>query len=290
MRLRYLAGYGAYILALCHKLRSFWTKDNSGYVRVLMYHNIHESKLGLFERQIRYLASNYRFLTPEQFQRFVQGEYRVSGVNLFITFDDGFKSNRIVAEKVLNPLGIKGIFFIPTEFIGILDKNKQREFIAQKIYDGDVTNTEISSDMKPLTWEDLEYLLSQGHVIGSHTLNHRRLSILNSPNIIHDEIIESGNILEKKLGVPVTHFAYPFGDIDSISSCSMDLVKERYEYCFSGIRGANCYPVLPYAILRDSIAVGDPPRYVRLIVENGIDIFYRRKAAKLLTLAGGGTF
>ena len=286
MKFRHLVSYSVPVLELYRKMQALLAEEyKKGYVRVLMYHNIPEDKQGLFERQINYLASVYRFITPLQFPDFVTGKYCLSGINLLITFDDGFKSNRIVAEKVLHPLGIKGIFFVPTDFIGIPDENKQNEFIVKQIFDGDSDNTEISSDMKPLTWQDLKYLNDQGHTIGSHTKSHSRLSNLHAKDDLYGEIVESGNILEEKLGVPITLFAYPFGDINSISKNAMDLIKERYTHCFSGVRGKNSYPFSNYAIKRDAISVDDPLSYVRFIIEGGLDIIYRKKARKLLELS-----
>lgn len=284
MRLRYLAGSCASFLSLYRRGNLLLRNADSGYVKVLIYHHIPESKQELFKRQIQFLTSGNKFLTPLQFQEFVQGKYHISGINLLITFDDGFKSNRIVAEKFLNPLGIKGIFFVPTEFIGLQDMNKCNEFIVKQIYKGSTTDPEISSDMEPLAWKDLEYLLKQGHSIGCHTKNHKRLSELHAKEELYDEIVESGDILEKKLGVPINYFAYPFGDIDSISKVAMEVVKSRYKYCFSGVRGPNYFPVDTYAILRDTISLDDPLPYVRFIVEGGLDIIYRKKARKLLEL------
>lgn len=285
MKLRYLAGYGVPFLTLCRRGSLLLCNNNSGYVKVLMYHHIPESKQELFKRQIQFLASYNKFLTPIQFQEFLQEKYRISGTNLLLTFDDGFKSNRIVAEEILYPLGIKGIFFVSTEFIGLQDAQKRNEFIVQQIYDGYANNSEISFDMEPLTWEDLEYLLAQGHAIGSHGRNHRRLSSIHSQEELHDEIIESGNLLEEKLGIPITYFAYPFGDIDSISKQAFNVIKARYQYCFSGVRGANYYPTSGYVILRDTISIDDPPQYVRFIIENGLDVMYKKKVRRLLELA-----
>lgn len=285
MKLRYLVGYSTSFLAFYNRIRFLLAKDAAkGCLRILMYHNIPENKLELFKQQIYYLASIYRFLTPLQFLDFVNGKYCLSGINLLMTFDDGFKSNRIVAEKILAQFGIKGIFFVSTEFIGLQDTYKRKEFIAQQIYGGDSTNPEISSEMESLTWEDLEYLLDQGHVIGSHGRNHKRLSRIHSKEELYDEIVESGNMLEKKLGVPINYFAYPFGDIDSVSKFAMKMVKNRYKYCFSGVRGPNYFPVDTWAILRDTISLDDPLSYVRFIVEGGLDIIYRKKAKRLLVL------
>lgn len=284
MKLRYLASHGVLFLALYHRIQLLLSNNNLGYVRVLTYHNIPENKQTIFKDQIHYLASNYNFLTPLQFQEFLQGKYRISGTNLLLTFDDGFKSNRTVAEEILGPIGIKGIFFVPTEFIGIQDTYEQSEFIVQQMYDGDSGNPEISSEMEPLTLEDIKYLKDQGHAIGSHTKSHNRLSELDSKDDLYSEIIESGDILEKKLSIPIDFFAYPFGDINSINKYAIDLIKRRYKFCFSGVRGSNYYPVHKYAVLRDSISVDDPLLYVRFIVDGGLDILYRKKVRRLFEL------
>ncbi|OGL40571.1 MAG: hypothetical protein A2042_05315 [Candidatus Schekmanbacteria bacterium GWA2_38_11] len=266
-------------------MRSFLNRNHSGGVKILLYHHIPKNKKELFKNQINYLANNYQFITPVQFRDFIGGRYSFSGIKLLITFDDGFKSNLAVAEEILKPLGIKGIFFIPPDFIELIDNERQKDFISQKIYDGEITNSCITSDMKPLTWQDLEYLLEQGHTIGSHTKTHSRLSNLHSKDELYDEIIESGDLLEKKLGVPIDYFAYPFGNIDSINKPAMELIKQRYRYCFSGIRGINSPSQSSYTILRDTVYIDDPPMYVRLIIEGGIDSLYRRKILRLLELA-----
>ncbi|OHB47483.1 MAG: hypothetical protein A2106_05275 [Planctomycetes bacterium GWF2_40_8] len=290
MKLRHLVSYSVPVLVLYRKMQALLAKEyKKGYVRVLMYHNIPVNNFISFKRQIYYLTSRYKFLTPLQFQDFIQGKCHISGINLLLTFDDGFKSNRIVAEKILDPLGIKGIFFVLAEFPELKGENRRKKFIIKHIYGRNTTNPGISSDMKPLTWKDLEYLLSQGHAIGSHSCNHMRLSSIHSQRELYDEIIESGNILERRLGAPVIHFAYPFGDIDSINKSAMDLIKGRYTYCFSGVRGKNFYPFSNYAIKRDAISVDDPPLYVQLIIESGLDIIYRKKSKRLLALVSEST-
>lgn len=284
MKFRYFAGYANPVLTLFHKIHSFLNRNYFGGVRILLYHHIPENKIELFKKQLHYLSNKYHFITPSQFQGFVNGEHSFSDLKLLITFDDGFKSNRLVAEEILQPLGIKAIFFVSTDFIELLDSEKQKRFITQKIYNFKIAHFCVTSDMRPLTWKDLEYLVKQGHSIGSHTKSHSRLSALSSKDKLCGEIIESGDILERKLKIPITCFAYPFGDIDSINKSAMDLIKERYKYCFSGIRGANYYPVYKYAIFRDSISIDDPPQYLRLIMENGLDIVYRKKARRLIKL------
>ena len=93
----------------------------SNTLRVLNYHDIPEEELGHFANQIRWLARNYRFVTPSQFENMMIGHEPILGHNLLLTFDDGFLSNRDVAEKVLNPMNISALFFIISHFVEIND-------------------------------------------------------------------------------------------------------------------------------------------------------------------------
>ncbi|MHA1834664.1 MAG: polysaccharide deacetylase family protein, partial [Candidatus Baldrarchaeia archaeon] len=232
----------------------------------------------------QYLVANYHFLTPNEFQSFIKGNSTRSGINLLLTFDDGFRSSYTVAREILKELNIKAIFFIPTEFIGLKDDNERMNFIIQKIFDGNLGNPEISSDMRPMTWDDLKYLIKEGHAVGSHTRNHKRLSTLTSYCELYSEIIKSGDIIERRLRVPINFFSWPFGDVKSINNHAMNLIRERYELCFSGVRGANSVGTSPYLILRDAVSVDYPLEYLRFIIEGGLDILYRGKVRKLLCL------
>lgn len=62
-----------------------------------------------------------------------------------------------------------------------------------------------------ITWDMLEELVEDPLVeIGSHTINHRRISSLS----VEDATLEmagSRNRLEERLGIPVRHFAFPYG-------------------------------------------------------------------------------
>ena len=284
MRLRYLAGYGSPLLSMWHKIQSSIANKASGAVRILTYHDIPDSGLELFKKQISYLASKYRFLTPSQFDLFIRGERTIAGINILLTFDDGYRSHRVVAEKILDEYGIKAVFFITTGFVGIKNEAERKKFILQKLYNGVGIDDGILTEMKPLTWQDLGYLIQQGHTIGAHTKTHRRFTDIHSQDDLYDEIIEGGNVLAKNLGGAIDYFSYPFGDINSINLRAMEVIKTRYKCCFSGLRGLNHSSVLSYGILRDSADINDPLAYLRLIIEGGLDIVYRRKVEKLLEI------
>lgn len=63
-----------------------------------------------------------------------------------------------------------------------------------------------------LTWEELHAMLAAGMTIGDHTMSHPYLLKISDPAKLWQEIDGSKLILESHLGIPITEFAYPFGE------------------------------------------------------------------------------
>ncbi|EMO07728.1 hypothetical protein LEP1GSC137_4213 [Leptospira borgpetersenii str. Noumea 25] len=103
--------------------RSLKIKDDSE-LRVLLYHDIAGQERSRFRTQLEKISIDWKFISPEVFAEMVRGEKEILGRNLLLTFDDGYLSNRIVAEEILEPLGIKALFFIISDFVDI-QKNKK---------------------------------------------------------------------------------------------------------------------------------------------------------------------
>ena len=62
-----------------------------------------------------------------------------------------------------------------------------------------------------LTWEMAERMHASGYVeIGAHTVSHCVLAN-ETEHVVRSEMIRGREELERRLGVPVRHFAYPFG-------------------------------------------------------------------------------
>ena len=100
-----------YPLKFIKNITEFIGISSKDSLRVLNFHDIAEYDYVKFEKQLRWLSNSWNFVNPERFSAMVSGYEKINGRNLLITFDDGFLSNRIVAEKVLNPLGIKAILY-----------------------------------------------------------------------------------------------------------------------------------------------------------------------------------
>ena len=284
MKIRYLIAnsiLGRLLLNIAKRRNN----NDQGALKILIYHDIPYKDFDKFEAQIKCIDRDYGFIRPDDLQDILAGKMKYTGTKVLLTFDDGFKSNALLAQKFLSPLGIKAIFFIPPGFINAENRDEQKTFIAKNIYNNRFKPEEIPDDLAPMSWQDLERLLDQGHTIGAHTINHRRLTEVEIKGELKREIIESGDILQRKLGVDIDHFSFPFGNIDSIDQRSMNIIKERYKYCYSGIRGNNFIDTNPYAFLRDPVSVDDPPAYFKFILEDGLRLMYRKRALLLTNLA-----
>ena len=54
--------------------------------------------------------------------------------NILISFDDAYKSQKIVTEKYLDPLNIKALFFIVSDFVKLNSKDEAHEFIRKNFF------------------------------------------------------------------------------------------------------------------------------------------------------------
>ena len=257
-------------------------------LRVLLYHDIAPGDQANFAAQLRWLKRSWNFVSVVQFESMVSGAEPIRGRNLLLTFDDGFTSNRVVAEEVLNPMGIQALFFAVSELVGITDRVEARRLIAERIYPG--TREEgLPAHWENMRWGDLEALLEQGHTIGCHTGTHARLSGVDSPDGLEREIITSADTLAQHLGVPVDHFSYTFGNLASFSAEALSVARRRFRFIYSGLRGDNAGGVSPFALRRDSAEFQDDfsnytvfsNRLLGAFLEGAADAHYAPSRAKL---------
>lgn len=128
-----------------------------------------------------------------------------SSQDFIFTFDDGGVSFYNEIAPMLEKKGEKGIFFIATKFIG------QKGF---------------------LTSEQIVDLDRRGHIIGSHSHSHKRLSELTDKEIF-EEWKESRDILSSILKHPIEHASIPNG-YQSKSVIEM-AKKVGYKYLYTSI-------------------------------------------------------
>jgi peptidoglycan/xylan/chitin deacetylase (PgdA/CDA1 family) len=249
-------------------------------LRVLLYHDIAPYEESRFAAQLSWLSQSWSFVSAETFTAMISGNEPVKGRNLLLTFDDGFASNRHVAERILKPMGISALFFVVSDFVSQKGRNDARHFIAQHIRPG-CNVDELPAHLYNMNWSDLEALLEQGHSIGGHTRSHARVSRIDAEVELEDEIVASADTLEQRLGVSIEHFAYSFGDLASFSAAALAVARRRFRCVYSGLRGDNAKEVSPLALRRDAVTAQDSNALLGAFVEGVADWRYGRSCARL---------
>ena len=115
-----------------------------------------------------------------------------------ITFDDGMLSQFTYAKPILDKYNFKATFYI---ICNSVDKENR------------------------MNWNNIQTLEKEGHEIGSHSMNHKRLSTLSEEEIRY-EIIESKRCLQEK-GFNVTSFSFPYNDGDNNKNM-LKIVADNY--------------------------------------------------------------
>jgi len=103
---------------------------------------------------------------------------------VILSFDDDWESQYTYAFPLLEKFGFTATFYIWTAVVG-------REH--------------------HMTWDEISTLAKAGMQIGCHTITHPYLTRVKSDVSLRREIIGARTLIEEHVGVPVTTFAYPFG-------------------------------------------------------------------------------
>ena len=138
-----------------------------------------------------------------------------------ITFDDGFVSNLTEAVPLMKKVGVQAINYLVADRLGQTSDWEARE----------------GGEADPLMDESqVREWLAAGHQIGAHTCTHPRLSFL-SRDQAKEEIFASKKKLEDRFGLPMDHFAYPYGDYNQTT---VELVREAgFKTACTMHRGVN---------------------------------------------------
>ncbi len=106
---------------------------------------------------------------------------------VILSFDDGWSDQFTYAFPILTAHRYTATFFVFTNAVG-----------GQGF----------------LSWDELKSLVAAGMTIGSHSESHPFLTHVVSTDALWNEIDGSKQILERRLGISVNEFAYPFGAYD----------------------------------------------------------------------------
>jgi peptidoglycan/xylan/chitin deacetylase (PgdA/CDA1 family) len=176
--------------------------SQTGGLYVLLYHGVRTDQMGGLRHHLEALLDRGAFLGWEQSLAALTGADPLAGPCFCLTFDDGHKEWRERVLPLLQEHNLSATFFISTD----------------KVVDGE--------SREHLTWQDCRVLVDAGMSIGSHSVSHRRLFDLPAWQA-EREVVDSRDILEQRLGIPIRDFALPYGlpDLD-YSARDLQLLRD----------------------------------------------------------------
>lgn len=174
-----------------------------------MYHQVSPRPLRAFARytvlpevfaaQMKWLAyAGYEPISLDQLVEHRCGRLELPARPVVITFDDGFRELVDHAIPILRAQGFTATFFLVA---GLMGKN------------GRWLRQEIGAEIPLMGWSVARELAATGFHCGAHTMSHPRLAGL-PDSACRSELNDSRRLLEDRLGIEVSHLAYPFGSFD----------------------------------------------------------------------------
>lgn len=169
-------------------------------IPVLCYHQIRELRTSdskraqdyivppaVFAAQMKMLSdSGFNVILPDQLYAYLKYGKSIPNRSVLIQFDDGDLSQFEVAKPVLDKYSFKASFFIMTVVLG------------KKGY---------------MNAEQVKQLSDEGHIIGSHTWDHKNVKTFTEEDWV-TQVDKPSARLQQITGRPIEYFAYPFGLMD----------------------------------------------------------------------------
>lgn len=196
-------------------------------IPILMYHHVADEqgwlyvKKETFSQQMGYLATKgYTPVTLPEIVENLQTSKPLPPKPIVLTFDDGYRDFYENTYPILRVFNFKATAFVITQHV---------------------------EGANYVSWDQLREMLGSGLItVGDHTLSHPSLSILTEERL-KDEIISAKNIIEGKLGISVSLFAYPYGGANG--EAEKILRENGFVAAVTSHRGLSCAK-LPYELPR----------------------------------------
>ena len=222
--------------------------------RILIYHQI-GARLGRqmevteknFLRQIDWMQEHGEIV---HLDIALERQAEPDSDRLFVlTFDDGYLDTYESAFPLMRDRGLPFTLYLATESVET----------GRPLTPG--------GRAEPLTWSQIAEMASTGLVtIGAHT--HRHIDLRDTDaEVIEEELDHSNKLIEDRLGVDPTSFAYPWG---YWSEAADSLVRSRYQTAVLGGRAAVDVVSDAHLINRIPIQRSDGTQFFRRKLRGGM--------------------
>jgi peptidoglycan/xylan/chitin deacetylase (PgdA/CDA1 family) len=179
-------------------LRAALLRRRGPLVRVLTVHDVEARHAERFDRMLAFLRRHFDVIGPDDLAK---GELDRGRINVLLTFDDGYASWHEHALPALRRHEIEPIFFLCSGFLDTAgDPDREAAFCHERLR---------VRHRRPLDWTQAAELARHG-TIGGHTVTHPSLEAL-APGERDRELRDDRRTIERRLGSPPEHVAYPFG-------------------------------------------------------------------------------
>lgn len=230
-------------------------------VRVLTYHRFGDIpydpfcvSVATFKEQMAYLAEHDLAISLADFLSYRKGKSTVPQDKILITIDDGYRSVYEHALPVLKQFGLPAVAFITPSLIQ--EKRNHTGHEKPEPY---------------MCWSDILELTDNGISIGSHAWTHRSMGGMEDHEIL-EEAERSRRVLEERLSMPVTSFAYPFGTLADFNAKTTRILETAgYDCAFTSQHGAIKSQHKPYELPRVKVEGGEAVWLFRSLVKGGLD-------------------
>lgn len=240
----------------------------SPFIRAVNYHEIRPDEVRRFEEHLKYFRDHYSPVDLETLESFLaSGSWASPKPGLILSFDDGHRSHFELAAPLLEKYGFKGWFFVP---IGLMA-------IGNEFDNGSHPETDRSD---ALTLEQLNYL-SERHIVGSHTISHRRLNAAVPTDELENEIVGSQSMFSDLLGGPVRSFCWVGGEEENYSRDAAGLISDTYDFSFMTNNFVNRPNTHPLQLQRTNIESENPLWLVKFQLSGLMDLLYLPKRRRV---------
>ena len=222
--------------------------------RVILMHGIAADEHGALRALLERLLRRMRRAGPREL--IPGGPAAELGTPAFcLTFDDGLLSTYAATGAVLDELGVKAAFFIPTEILGLRTEQQMRDFRSAYLH-GPVGSL-AAEDVRVMGAEQLAELATRGHAVFPHTHTHMALAEITGPELIDRELRRPRALIEDIVGEPANALAFPYGDDRSIGREGFAAAAGLYDACFTATPGLKLVGTDRRLLRRDAFDPSD---------------------------------
>jgi peptidoglycan/xylan/chitin deacetylase (PgdA/CDA1 family) len=258
--------------------RASQPRDNT---RIALTHYVPDRCLENFKRIVEHSLQLRQAITPaDLLDHYGPNRSPSHGKLIAFTFDDGLLSSYRAAQEVLNPLGIRAAFFIPTAIFDLRTNDEMRDFFVRNVYRKPAAA--LTEDRYlTMTEAHVRELHAQGHAIYPHTHSHLSVAEITTGPVADRELRAPKALLEDLLQSPARAFAPPFGTERAVGPEGFRVIRETFDLCLTGLNGINTSSTDCYQLRRDCIHAHFPARHVDNILMGVYDVPYGVKRRRL---------